>query len=88
MGSALIAAKLGLDHDLGVDDTIWPVVELLVRAAFEECPFDIGIIHVHSANPAGARKMVQALQHWGAATASRRSSGRCGSASRRASGST
>ncbi|WP_307831535.1 cyclic-phosphate processing receiver domain-containing protein [Nucisporomicrobium flavum] len=57
--------ELWLDHDLGEDDTIWPVVELLEHAAFEERPFDIGIIQVHSANPAGAGKMVQALRHWG-----------------------
>ncbi|WP_229829996.1 cyclic-phosphate processing receiver domain-containing protein [Actinoplanes ianthinogenes] len=57
--------ELWLDHDLGEDDTIWPVVELLERAAFEDRPFDIGIIHIHSANPAGAGKMMQALQRWG-----------------------
>jgi hypothetical protein len=57
--------ELWLDHDLGEDDTIWPVVEVLERAAFEERPFDIGVINVHSANPAGAAKLVQVLRHWG-----------------------
>lgn len=57
--------ELWLDHDLGADDTIWPVVEVLERAAFEERPFDIGAIHIHSANPAGAAKMAQALRTWG-----------------------
>lgn len=57
--------ELWLDHDLGEDDTIWPVVELLERAAFEESRFDIGIINIHSANPAGAAKMAQALRRWG-----------------------
>jgi hypothetical protein len=57
--------ELWLDHDLGGDDTIWPVVEILERAAFDEDPFDIGVIYVHSANPAGAAKMAQALGHWG-----------------------
>jgi hypothetical protein len=57
--------ELWLDHDLGEDDTTWPVVEVLERAAFEERPFDIGIINVHSANPAGAAKLVQVLRHWG-----------------------
>ncbi|MEO3741976.1 cyclic-phosphate processing receiver domain-containing protein [Plantactinospora sp. B5E13] len=57
--------ELWLDHDLGGDDTIWPVVEVLERAAFEDRRFDIGVIHVHSANPAGATKVVQVLQHWG-----------------------
>ncbi len=57
--------ELWLDHDLGGDDTIWPVVEVLERAAFEERPFDIGLILIHSANPSGAAKMAQALRHWG-----------------------
>ncbi|MEU4220424.1 cyclic-phosphate processing receiver domain-containing protein [Actinoplanes sp. NPDC026623] len=57
--------ELWLDHDLGEDDTIWPVIEVLERAAFEERPFDIGVIHIHSANPAGAGKMAQTLRRWG-----------------------
>ena len=56
--------ELWLDHDLGDDDTIWPVVEVLERAAFEGPPFDIGVVVVHSANPAGAAKMAQALRRW------------------------
>ncbi|MEV4642990.1 cyclic-phosphate processing receiver domain-containing protein [Actinoplanes sp. NPDC049548] len=57
--------ELWLDHDLGGDDTIWPVVELLERAAFEGHPYDIGTIHIHSANPPGAAKIAQALARWG-----------------------
>ncbi|MEO3777483.1 cyclic-phosphate processing receiver domain-containing protein [Micromonospora sp. B11E3] len=57
--------ELWLDHDLGGADTIWPVVEVLERAAFEGRPLDIGVVLVHSANPAGAGKMAQALQRWG-----------------------
>ncbi|WP_200209569.1 cyclic-phosphate processing receiver domain-containing protein [Micromonospora coerulea] len=57
--------ELWLDHDLGEDDTIWPVVEVLERAASEEGPFDIGVVYVHSANPAGAEKIMQALRRWG-----------------------
>jgi hypothetical protein len=57
--------ELWLDHDLGEDDTIWPVVEVLERAAFDGRPFDIGVIIVHSANPAGVAKMAQVLRHWG-----------------------
>ena len=34
--------ELWLDHDLGGDDTIWPVVEVLERAAFEGTPLDVG----------------------------------------------
>lgn len=57
--------ELWLDHDLGQDDTIWPVVEVLERAAFEERPFDIGVIIIHSANPTGAAKIAQVLRRWG-----------------------
>ena len=39
--------ELWQDHDLGGDDTIWPVVEVLERAAFEERPFDVSN-HQHS----------------------------------------
>ncbi|WP_344617673.1 cyclic-phosphate processing receiver domain-containing protein [Dactylosporangium salmoneum] len=56
--------ELWLDHDLGGDDTIWPVVELLERAAFDGAPYDIGIVHVHSANPPGAAKVLQTLRRW------------------------
>jgi hypothetical protein len=57
--------ELWLDHDLGADDTVWPVVEVLERAAFDGNPFDVGVIVVHSANPAGAAKIAQVLRHWG-----------------------
>jgi hypothetical protein len=57
--------ELWLDHDLGGEDTIWPVVEVLERAAFDEQPFDIGVVHIHSANPPGAAKIGQAPRRWG-----------------------
>lgn len=57
--------ELWLDHDLGGDDTVWPVVEILERAAFDDRPLDIGTVYVHSANPAGAAKIAQVLRHWG-----------------------
>ncbi|MER7273769.1 cyclic-phosphate processing receiver domain-containing protein [Dactylosporangium sp. NPDC000244] len=56
--------ELWLDHDLGGDDTIWPVVEELERAAFDGAPFDVGTVYVHSANPPGAAKILQALRRW------------------------
>ncbi|MFE3195178.1 cyclic-phosphate processing receiver domain-containing protein [Nocardia sp. NPDC059240] len=57
--------ELWLDHDLGGDDTIMPVVTVLEEAAFDGHPFDIGIIYVHSANPIGAETVVRVLSRWG-----------------------
>lgn len=34
-------------------------MEVLERAAFEGRPFDVGVVIIHSANPAGAAKMAQ-----------------------------
>jgi hypothetical protein len=36
--------ELRLDHELGGEDTIWPVAEVLERAAFDGGPYDIGQI--------------------------------------------
>lgn len=46
--------ELYLDHDLGDDDSIRPVVDELERACFENVPYHIGTIFVHTANPVGA----------------------------------
>ncbi|MFC4034468.1 cyclic-phosphate processing receiver domain-containing protein [Streptomyces polygonati] len=56
--------ELWLDHDLGDDDTIMPVVALMEEAAFNGQPFHIGTVFVHSANPIGAETVVRSLTHW------------------------
>ena len=56
--------ELWLDHDLGGDDNIMPVVALLEEAAFAGHPFKIGMIYVHSANPSGAETVVRVLRRW------------------------
>jgi hypothetical protein len=56
--------ELWLDHDLGGDDSIMPVVTLMEEAAFRGRPFDIGTVFVHSANPIGAEAVVRALTRW------------------------
>ena len=56
--------ELWLDHDLGGDDSIMPVVTLMEEAAFGGRPFHIGTVFVHSANPIGAETVVRALTHW------------------------
>ncbi|MFE4512756.1 cyclic-phosphate processing receiver domain-containing protein [Kitasatospora sp. NPDC056783] len=57
--------ELWLDHDLGGDDTVMPVVALLEKAAFDGRPFRIGTVFVHSANPVGAATVVRSLARWG-----------------------
>ncbi|MFF4901774.1 cyclic-phosphate processing receiver domain-containing protein [Streptomyces sp. NPDC001068] len=56
--------ELWLDHDLGGDDSILPVVTLLEEAAFNGRPFRIGTVFVHSANPIGAETVVRSLTRW------------------------
>jgi hypothetical protein len=48
---------LWLDHDLVGDDTIRPVVELLVRQAKAGSPLNVGQIHIHSSNVGGGHWM-------------------------------
>ncbi|MEV6425082.1 cyclic-phosphate processing receiver domain-containing protein [Streptomyces sp. NPDC051662] len=56
--------ELWLDHDLGGDDSIMPVVTLMEEAAFNGRPFHIGTVFVHSANPIGAETVVRSLARW------------------------
>ncbi|MFH8618017.1 cyclic-phosphate processing receiver domain-containing protein [Streptomyces sp. NPDC017979] len=56
--------ELWLDHDLGGEDTIIPVVALMEEAAFNGRPFQIGTVFVHSANPVGAETVVRSLTRW------------------------
>ncbi|MGP3992116.1 cyclic-phosphate processing receiver domain-containing protein [Streptomyces sp. 3N207] len=56
--------ELWLDHDLGGEDSILPVVTLMEEAAFSGRPFRIGTVFVHSANPIGAETVVRALIRW------------------------
>jgi glutamate synthase domain-containing protein 2 len=41
---------LWLDHDLGGEGTIRPVIDLLVRLAHTGSPLDVGLVNVHTAN--------------------------------------
>jgi len=50
--------ELWLDHDLGDDDTIEPIVNWLEETAYHENPYWVGQIMVHTINaPAGDRMM-------------------------------
>ena len=49
--------ELWLDWDLGWTDTALPVVLLLEEACFNNSPFDIDVIYIHTANPSGADRI-------------------------------
>ncbi len=56
---------LWLDHDLGGDATIWPVIRLLEDAAEAGHPFDIGVCHIHASRSGPAHQMGISLRRVG-----------------------
>jgi hypothetical protein len=48
---------LWLDHDLVGEDTIRPVIELLVHRAMTGTPLNVCQVHIHSANVGAAHQM-------------------------------
>jgi len=63
--------ELWLDHDLGWDDLlgtladIMPIISMLEEASFNDRPYDIGTIYVHTANPPAQMRMSSALGRYG-----------------------
>lgn len=53
---------LWLDHDLGGEDTIRPVVDLMVRLASTGSPLNVGQVHIHTANVGAGHWMRLGLQ--------------------------
>lgn len=53
---------LWLDHDLVGDDTIRPVVDLLVHLARTGSPLNVGQVHIHTANTGAGHWMRLELQ--------------------------
>ena len=58
-------AHLWLDHDLGGDDTIWPVVRLLEDAHLQGTPFDIGLVHIQASRSGPAHRLAVSLRRAG-----------------------
>jgi len=56
---------LWLDHDLGGEDTIWPVLRLLEDASLRGSPFDIGTVRIHAARSGPAHRMGVSLRRAG-----------------------
>lgn len=61
--NTLPISQLWLDHDLGGDDTIIPVIHFLEEQYFLGSPVDIDTVFVHTANPVGAQQIMAALSH-------------------------
>lgn len=60
-----VVDELWLDHDLGGDDTAMPVVDMLSETAFNDDPFPVRRVYVHSMNNVGAERMMRSLQNYG-----------------------
>ena len=56
---------LWLDHDLGGEDTIRPVIDLLVQLARKGSPLNVELVHIHSANVGGGHWMRLELEEAG-----------------------
>lgn len=56
--------ELWLDHDLGGDDTIYPVIHFLEEKAHFEEPIPIDVIYIHTSNPVGRQMMKTALDRY------------------------
>lgn len=56
---------LWLDHDLGGQDTIRPVVDLMIQQASSGAPLNVGQVHIHTANVGAGHWMLLELQRAG-----------------------
>jgi len=56
--------EIWLDHDLGGDDTVMPVVLRLEEMGWEGIPYPANHIVVHSSNPPGVRNIRRALERY------------------------
>jgi hypothetical protein len=56
--------EVWLDHDLGGDDTIYPIVLAMEEAAYYGCRFHIGMVFVHTDNPVGRQNITRALERY------------------------
>jgi len=57
--------ELWLDHDLGGDDRVMPVIDWLAELAFNDDPYPVRRVYVHSMNREGADTMMRSLTHYG-----------------------
>ncbi len=56
---------LWLDHDLGGDDTVWPVVHALEDAALAGRPWAVGMVHVHASGAGPGHRVLVSMRRAG-----------------------
>ena len=56
--------EIWLDHDLGGDDTSMSIVDWLSERAFNDDPYPVKKVIVHTANRVGSKNIVSALNRW------------------------
>lgn len=56
---------LWLDHDLGGDDDVWPVVRLLEDAHLAGSPYDVGLVHVQASRSGPAHRIGVSMRRLG-----------------------
>lgn len=57
--------RIYLDHDLGPDDDIMPVVDHMCERAHGDNAVMVETVYVHSQNPVGAANVMRALERYG-----------------------
>jgi len=65
LNSGILYNEIWLDHDLGGDDTSMPIVDWLSERAFNDNPYPIDRIVIHTANPVGSKNIAIGLTRWG-----------------------
>jgi len=56
--------EMWLDHDLGLADDIMVVVDWLAEIAFDDNPYPVSKIYIHSMNPAGSKTAFLGLNRY------------------------
>jgi hypothetical protein len=62
--------EIWFDHDLGllnngVPDTTMVVVDFLSELAYNDTPYPVGVVYVHTSNPVGGSQITSSLTNYG-----------------------
>jgi len=61
----IVFTSIWLDHDLGGEDTINPVIDYLCERSVWENPVRALTVYVHTSNPVGGDAMMRTLARYG-----------------------